>query len=61
MQVDPTPEPGPKLSSLCPVSLSIPVISLFHLIDPHRINYLTAQFIPLINATMRETVFSHVI
>ncbi|MPC59379.1 hypothetical protein E2C01_053398 [Portunus trituberculatus] len=52
---------GPELSSLCPVSLSTPVISLFYLIDAHRVNDITAQFIPLINTTMRETVLSHVI
>ncbi|MPC55370.1 hypothetical protein E2C01_049303 [Portunus trituberculatus] len=52
---------GPELSSLCPVSLSTPAISLFHLIETHRINDITAQFIPLINSTMRETVLSHVI
>ncbi|MPC12366.1 hypothetical protein E2C01_005054 [Portunus trituberculatus] len=52
---------GSKLSSLCPVSLSTPVISLFYLIDTHRVKDITAQFIPLINTTMRETVFSHVI
>ncbi|MPC36897.1 hypothetical protein E2C01_030366 [Portunus trituberculatus] len=51
---------GPNYA-LCPVSLSIPVISLFHLIGTHRVNDMTAQFIPLINAMMRETVFSHVI
>ncbi|MPC43940.1 hypothetical protein E2C01_037598 [Portunus trituberculatus] len=54
-------QPGPKLSSLCPISLSTPVISLFHLIDTHRINDITAQFIPIINTMMQETVFSHVI
>ncbi|MPC54662.1 hypothetical protein E2C01_048586 [Portunus trituberculatus] len=50
----------PELSSLCPASLATAVISLFHLIDTHCVNDITAQFIPLINTKMRETVLSHV-
>ena len=47
---------GPELSSLCPVSMSILIKSLFHLTDTRRIHNFTAQFVPLINTTIGETI-----